>query len=113
TRLHPRRSFDRHLSKKNSARRVEEASRCVGRNKIRSKIAGNRILEKRRGGCQMRDLDQRGRPSGELSSTPTSALSSKPPAAVPSEPSKQSVLPSPDHLWCSQHSRREVSNYPG
>src|SRR5208283_5281546 len=50
-------------------------------------------------------------PSGELSSTPTSALSSKPPAAVPSEPSKQSVLPSPEHLWCSQHSRREVSNY--
>src|SRR5208282_6726791 len=50
-------------------------------------------------------------PSGELSSTPTSALSSKPPAAVPSEPSKQSVSPSPKHLWCSQHSRREVSNY--
>ena len=50
-------------------------------------------------------------PSGELSSTPTSALSSKPPAAVPSEPSKQSVSPSPEHLWCSQHSRREVSNY--
>jgi len=46
-----------------------------------------------------------------VSSTPTSALSSKPPAAVPSEPSKQSVLPSPEHLWCSQHSRREVSNY--
>ncbi|MGO9238871.1 MAG: tetratricopeptide repeat protein [Methylocella sp.] len=50
-------------------------------------------------------------PSGELSSTPTSDLSSKPPAAVPSEPSKQSVSPSPEHLWCSQHSRREVSNY--
>src|SRR5208283_2278509 len=50
-------------------------------------------------------------PSGELSSTPTSALSSKPLAAVPSEPSKRSVSPSPEHLWCSQHSRREVSNY--
>src|SRR5208283_2350014 len=50
-------------------------------------------------------------PSGELSSTPTSALSSKPLAAVPSEPSKRSVSPSPEHLWCSQHSRREVRYY--
>ena len=50
-------------------------------------------------------------PSGELSSTPTSALSSKPPAAVPSEPSKQSLSPSPERRWCSQHSRREASNY--
>jgi hypothetical protein len=40
-----------------------------------------------------------------------STISSKPLAAVPSEPSKQSVSPSPEHLWCSQHSRREVSNY--